>query len=411
MARRALLTKHLQILLVSSALAACSTLPRSGPDDQVIATNATTALVDVKDGEHAKYNYALVDITDAILPYVAEKSPGSLYRSFGGGKGPAPEILIGVGDTVQVTIFESAAGGLFIPNDAGSRPGNYVTLPSQTVDRSGYIAVPYAGKIRAAGRSTLAVQSEIEQRLANRAIEPQAVVAITEQKGSEAAVIGEVNSPNKFTVNPAGDRILDMISKAGGTKYQGYESFITLQRRGKKATVFFNNLIQHPKENIFVAPGDTVYVYREQRAFLAFGASGTNGQFNFETEKLSLAEAVAKAGGLLDNQADPGQTFLYRLEDRSALEKMGVDLSGFDPDRKEIPTVYRSNFRNPANYFFAQKFPMRDKDVLYVSNADSVELIKFLDVLNATTSTVSGVSDDVVSTRAAARSLGHGSRY
>ena len=61
-----------------------------------------------------------------------------------------PELRFGIGDVVSVTIFEAAAGGLFIPTEAGVRPGNFVTLPDQTVDNDGNISVPYAGLVKAA---------------------------------------------------------------------------------------------------------------------------------------------------------------------------------------------------------------------------------------------------------------------
>jgi polysaccharide export outer membrane protein len=201
-----------------------------------------------------------------------------------------------------------------------------------------------------------------------------------------------------------------MISKAGGLKYPGYELFVTLQRNKKRTTVYFPTLVNNPAENIFVAPGDMIYVFREQQKFVALGALGTVGQtsgltaqFAFEQEKLSLNEAVAKAGGLLDSRANPGQVFLYRMEYRHALEKMGVDLGRFPPSQSMIPTVYRANFRDPSSFFFAQGFMMRHKDVIYVSNADSVEVVKFLDYLRAITSTVSGVAGDAVLTKDAVR--------
>ena len=119
-----------------------------------------------------------------------------------------------------------------------------------------------------------------------------------------------------------------MISRAGGTKFPGYELFVTLQRKKKRATVYFPTLVNNPAENIYVAPGDTVYVYREQQKFVAVGAlgsssqtSGITGQYAFEQEKLSLNEAVAKAGGLLDTRANPGQVFLYRVESRETLSQ------------------------------------------------------------------------------------------
>ncbi len=136
------------------------------------------------------------------------------------------------------------------------------------------------------------------------------MVSLIERNAPQIAVVGDViNGANKFPIQLGGERILDMVSRAGGIKYPGYESFVTLQRGTKKATVYFPTLIRNSAENIFVAPGDTVYVYRDQQKYVAIGAlasvgqtSGLTAQFTFDQERLSLNEAVAKAGGLLDTR-------------------------------------------------------------------------------------------------------------
>jgi polysaccharide export outer membrane protein len=393
-----------QRLILCAALAAglsgCRALPSSGPHHYDIAEGAASVLA--SDPATVAFNYVLLDINRLVLDNVAHVGPGSFFRTFGRGHGPPPVIRIGAGDVVQVSIFESSAGGLFIPAEAGVRPGNFVTLPQQEVDRSGTITVPYAGLVPAAGRTTAEVQKDIEERLAKRAIEPQVVVALVERNASEVTVVGDVVSvANRFKIRPGGERILDMISRANGLKYPGYELFVTLQRGKQRSTVYFPTLVNKPQENIYVAPGDTIYVFREQQKFLAIGAvgsagqtSGLTGQFAFEQERLSLNEAIAKAGGLLDFRADPGQVFLYRIEHRGTLERMQVDLSAFPPEQTNIPVVYRANFRDPSSLFFAQAFPMRHRDVIYVSNADSVEVMKFLDYLLRLTGVASGAADD-----------------
>jgi polysaccharide export outer membrane protein len=397
--------------LLCLGIAGCTALPTSGPYAKNIIDGATTSLV-TEPGK-VVFDYALLDISRAVLDKVVAVGPGSFYRTFGTKRGAPSVIRVGVGDVVQVSIFESSAGGLFIPAEAGSRPGNFVTIPPQTVDRSGTISVPFAGQVPAAGRSLPEIQRDIETRLAKRAVEPQAIVSLVEQNASEVAVVGEVvSATNKFKIRPNGERILDMISKAGGLKYPGYELFVTLQRGKMKTTVYFPTLVNSPAENIFVSPGDVLYVYREQQKFVAVGAlssvgqtSGLTGLFAFEQERLSLNEAVAKAGGLLDSRANPGQVFLYRLEFRETLEALKVDLRKFPRDQKLIPTIYRANFRDPSSFFFAQSFPMRHKDIVYVANADAVELTKFLDFLRTITSTVSGVAEDALITRDSIRAL------
>jgi polysaccharide export outer membrane protein len=377
-------------------------MPRSGPDQHVVQSEA--AAVVAPERAAAPLAYALVDLSGAVISAVPPEEPGSIFKSFGGGRGPAPDIRVSVGDTLQTTIFEAVSGGLFIPKDAGTRPGNYVTLPPQVIERSGTLTVPYAGQIPVVGRTLQEIQNDIISRLSNRAIEPQAIVSFVD-RSTEVAVVGDLNAPAKLKVNFNGDRILDMVSRAGGLKYAGHETFVTLQRRGKKATVYFNRLVQNPAENIYVAPGDTIYAYREQRFFTAFGASGEQGRFDFDTENLTLADAVGKSGGLLDSRAEPASVFLYRIEDRKLLEKVGVSLANFPPDQKLIPTIYRVNLRQGQGLFLTQQFPMRDRDILYISNADQVELNKFLDLVNNVSTTVSGVSNDALVTRNSIRAL------
>jgi polysaccharide export outer membrane protein len=395
--------------LLATQLAGCSALPSNGPNYFDITDGAASSMLSERNT--VAFNYVLLDINRLVLDNVADVGPGSFFRTFGEGHGPghgpAPVIRVGIGDIVQVSIFESASGGLFIPPEASVRPGNFVTLPTQEVDSSGAITVPYAGAVPANGRTIPEIQHEIESRLAKRAIEPQVVVSLIERNASEVTVVGEVvNAANKVKLRPGGERILDVISRASGVKYPGYELFVTLQRRGRRATVYFPTLINHPEENIYLEPGDTVYVFREQQKFVAIGAlgaigqtSGLTGQFAFEQERLSLNEAVAKAGGLLDFRADPGQVFLYRLEHREVLERMNADLRPFPPEQTLIPVVYRANFRDPSSFFFAQSFPMRHKDVIYVSNADTYEVSKFLSYLLQITGAVSGVTNDFWITR------------
>jgi polysaccharide export outer membrane protein len=385
-----------KVLLAACGLSAgaCSTLPRNGPDDAAIVSAASMR---VTTDPRLGLQYALIDISPPILALLPEDSTGTL-RGFGAGRGPAPDIRVGVGDVIQVSLFESSAGGLFIPADSGTRPGNFVTLPQQTVDRRGTITVPYAGLVPAVGRSLPEIQADIESRLSNRAIEPQAVVAMVEQRANEVSVLGEVNSPKTQTIDTAGNRILDAIANAGGPRYPGYDTNVTLQRGKRKATVAFQTLIDKPEENIFVMPGDSVYVSRDQRTYLAFGASRKSGKIDFGAQYLSLAEAVGQVGGLQDDRADPREVFLYRPEHRSTLAKMGIDLTAAG-NAEYIPTVYRANFRDPTSFFLAQGFPMRDKDTIYVSNADQVELFKFLALVNGVSSTVGGVADDVDAVR------------
>jgi polysaccharide export outer membrane protein len=158
-----------------------------------------------------------------------------------------------------------------------------------------------------------------------------------------------------------------------------------LEREGRRALAPFGALIYEPVNNVYVHANDTIYLYRDPQTFLAFGAFGTQQQIPFGNWRLSLAEAMAKSGGLTDALADPAAVFLYRGETRDVAEALGIDCSKFEGPI--IPVIYNFNFRNPAGYFLATAFEMRNKDVIYASNSVSVEQTKFmtyLDTINRT---------------------------
>ena len=296
------------------------------------------------------------------------------------------EIRFGIGDVVTVTIFEAAAGGLFIPAEAGVRPGNFITLPSQAVDHNGNISVPYTSGIRAQGRTAPEVQKAIVDALKNRAIDPQVVVSLVDQRTSLISVLGEVRTPSRFPASAAGEHLLDTITRAGGPSGQGFDTWVMLERGHRREIVPFGALVYNPANNIYTHPDDTIYVYREPQTFVAFGATGKQGQYSFDAWRISLAEAVGKASGLDDVKAEPGAVFLYRGEPRSVAERLGIDVSKYNSPI--IPIIYNVNLRDPSGYFLATQMQIQNKDVLYVSNATTVEATKFLEYVRLIVGTV-----------------------
>ena len=358
------------------AHAGCNTLPTSGP---------TNALARADYFNPASLPYVMVKVTTDVED-ILERNAIRIGNAFTDRRGPS-EIRFGIGDTVSVTIFESGPGGLFTPPaDAGSRQGNYVTLPNQQVDTQGNITVPYAGSIRAQGRTAVQVQASIVAALKNRALEPQAVVALVDQRASSISVLGEVGNPSRFPASASGERLLDAISRAGGPRNPGYDTWVMLEREGRQASAPLAAILGQPSNNIFVRPQDTIYVFTQPQTYVAFGASGQQGQFTFGAWRLSIAEALGRAGGLNDNLADPASVYLYRGERREVAEQLGLDCARFGGP--VVPVIYNLNLRDPAGYFLAQKFEMRNKDVIFTSNAQAVESGKILTYIRLITATV-----------------------
>ena len=181
--------------MAALGLTACGITPASGPSSLEIPVAGNSL------------PYAFVTVNRDIGERLARYTP-RISNTFTDRRPPAA-FRFGIGDVVSVTIFEAAAGGLFIPAEAGVRPGNFITLPNQEVDNNGNISVPYAGNIRAQGRTPVEVQQAVVDALKNRAIEPQAVVSLTTQRTSLVTVLGDVTRPQVLPAVPAGERILD----------------------------------------------------------------------------------------------------------------------------------------------------------------------------------------------------------
>lgn len=381
----------LLLMITVIVLSGCDALPGSGPTGQLVVNSAQATLSNPDNG--TGYDYALVEVRRDLLPLISVDRP-TAGSSFGVASNAPPELRLGVGDVLQITIFESQAGGLFIPREAGARPGNFVVLPRQEIGRSGTILVPYAGEITAAGQTIEVLEQNIRTRLEASAIEPQVSIEIVERNFARASIVGSVGEPGSITLRANGMRILDLIAEAGGIVTPQYSTSVSLVRGGVVATVPYSRLTEVPAENIFVAPGDTVNVSSTPRKYYVFGASGLIGEFDFNDSQIDLRTALGFAAGLSDGRADPSDIFIYRNEDRNSLVQMGIEEETLPVDA-DVPTVYRVDFRLPDSFFLASEFNVRDGDVIYIANADQVNISRILDFAQSVTGGVITIEQNV----------------
>jgi len=337
--------------------------------------------------------YVLINLDERVASICNAQPRNSFSRIFLDRR-PAPDLRIGVGDTVAVTIYEAAAGGLFSASaDKISTGSRSAILPEQLVARDGTIQVPYAGRIKVAGLRPAQVEAEIVKELTGKAIEPQAVVTVSQSKSNAVTVGGEVVTGARVPLTVRGDRILDVIATAGGIKVSAFETFVRLTRGKSTSTVAYNTLLSDPRENVYVRPDDVITVIRQPQTFTAFGG-GTerNASVPFDAAGISLEEAIAKAGGILDARADPTGIFLLRFEPAALVTEL-VPGRPLPSEGNLVPVIYRLDLRNANSFFLARAFQVKDKDILYVANSPSTPVQKFLGLVGQITApAISGIS-------------------
>ena len=361
------------------AAAGCSTLPSAGPTASEVLREADYA------SNQGAPRYLVADLNPATVALLKRTPNTSLAGRFGVHPG-APSPVIGIGDSVSVTVWEAASGGLFSSAAInGVTAGSHsAAIPDQVVGRDGDITIPYAGRVHVAGLTPKEVERTIVARLIGKAIEPQALVTVPRNLSNTVTVTGEVINGARVPMSAQGDRILDVIASAGGIRAPAHEVFIALSRGTTTAKGPMQALLADPRENVFVRPKDVLTVVREPQTFTAFGSTGKNALVTFDAVGVSLEEAVAKAGGLIDSSADPQGVFLMRAEPTSVARDLDPAYP-IEPGARSVNVVYRINMKDAATYFLARNFAVRNKDVIYVAASPSMEFYRAMQLFSTLT--------------------------
>jgi polysaccharide export outer membrane protein len=384
-------------------VSACSSLPEGGAPARDIVRGAQGA----PEAKKESLPYYVVDASPNVVATLkAEAAPG-LSQIFADGHS-APVQTIGIGDILSISIYEAGSpmfslsqsspsggggggggGAQPAPSGGGSSGGgggggggigggNMETLPSQQVDPSGQVTVPYAGRIVAAGMTPFELQRAIEHALVGKVIGPQVLVSISQSQSALATVSGDVNHPGRVNLALTGTRILDAIALSGGTIAPASDMAVSLTRKGVNRRVRLASLIENPNENIFLEPDDLVFLIRQPQTVVILGATLKDSQIPFNQPALTLAEALANGNGLADPLADPGGVFVFRTEPAAVIKALAP---GANPAGDVAPVVFRVNLKRGSGYFLAQNFPMRDKDVVFVATSPYVQLGKIVVLL------------------------------
>ncbi|WP_295846753.1 polysaccharide biosynthesis/export family protein [uncultured Neisseria sp.] len=361
------------LLMLSTVLSACSLLPTSGPSTRnVVALGQQPATAEVPEVE-------LIDVNGAVAQSLYQAQVNQSFAQLGDGTSSIG--AINIGDVLDITIWEAPPAVLFggALSSTGSGNAQQTKLPEQMVSSSGTISVPFIGDVSVLGKTPVQVQNIIKGRLKKMANQPQVMVRMVQNNAANVSVIRAGNSV-RMPLTAAGERVLDAVAAVGGSTANVQDTNVQLTRGNVVRTIALEDLVAHPRQNILLRRGDVVTMITNPSTFTSMGAVGHTQQIGFSVKGLSLAEAVGRMGGLQDYRADARGVFVFRYAPLSELppEKQSKWVEKGYGDRAEIPVVYRLNLADANSMFWMQRFPVKDKDVVYVSNAPMAEVRKFL---------------------------------
>jgi len=342
--------------------------------------------------------YTLVNVNERVTAILRQYRRTTFSGHFKN-KRYIPTNALRVGDVVGISVYEVGGSTLFSTTPGGSPPtpmqhsggslsGTVTNIPPQVVEADGTIMIPFVGREKVTGKTPGEVGAQIQKLLEGKAVEPQVIVTPISSGANTATVGGDVNGPRPVPLTLRGERLLDVIAAAGGAKYPAYEMYVTVVRQGQVATVLLSTIVAHSSENILIRPNDQVFLTRYPRSFAVLGATARVSQYTFDTAKVSLAEAVARAGGPVDLAGNPSGIYLFRYEPMFIAEKLLGQEAAMaaqaaagelaETPREFVPILYRLDFRTAGGYFLSQDIEMQDKDVVLVTNAEATQVTKAL---------------------------------
>lgn len=366
-------------------LSGCSTLPAwlasSGP-----------SVAQVVEQEKVDSPIPVVEVSDAVARRVLAAQRADSFAEVLSAKAP-PGYVVGAGDVLEVSVWEAPPAALFgaavVDPRAGLTTTRQTTFPEQIVNTDGVINVPFAGTVPVAGKAPQQIEADLVQRLKDKANQPQVLVRVIRNATSNITVVGEVAASTRMPLTATGERLLDAVAAAGGVRQPVGKITLQLSRAGMVKAMPLDSVIQDPRQNVYLQPGDVVTALFQPLSFTALGATGKNEEINFEAQGITMAQALGRIAGVRDNQADARGMFIFRFEDPEVVKADGRSLPQ-TPEGK-VPVVYRVDLKDPRTFLVLQNFPVKNKDVVYVANAPAAELQKFLNILSSTVFSIRGV--------------------
>lgn len=376
------------LLSLLATVTACGWLPHSGP-----STGQVTSLG--QSNNQAVPDVALLDIEHSLIQDLSQRHKANSFAAL---ENTAQGLdVVSRGDVLDITIWEAAPAMLFggALSDSGAGTAHVTKLPPQTVSSNGTISIPFVGNLKVVDKTLEDIQNLIRNQLSRKANQPQVIVSLAQNNSTNVLVVRAGNSV-RMPLTPARERILDALAAVGGSTANVQDTTIQITRNQKISKIALEDLVSDPTQNILLHRGDVVTVITNPYTFTSMGAVGRAQEIGFSARGLSLAEAVGRMGGLQDRRSDARGVFVFRYTPLSELpttEQPKWLQKGYN-DKSDIPTVYRLNLTDANSMLWMQKFPIQNKDVIYVSNAPLAEVQKFLQfVFSPVTSGVSSINN------------------
>ena len=361
---------------MSVSLAACA-LPRGAALQSEVLAKSSSQVPEL----------ATYPVTRDFLPRIASwpmtggGSGDNWLKASGGASGQ----IIAPGDKIDLAIWESSENGLL----AG--PGQRMTpLTGALVSPQGKLFVPYLGAVKISGMSPEHAREVIQTKLEPLVPSPQVQLNATPGRQNSVDLVGGVTSPGNFPMVDRTLTVLGLISMGGGAQAGIDNPQLRLHRGGKVYRTSLQRVVDTPSLDTTLRAGDKLIVEKDQRQFIALGATGSQTLVPFPKDKVSALEAVSLAGGLTSSRADPGGVLVLREYSPNQVVS-GASAGGSGPGHERV--VFTIDLTTADGLFSAGKFMIQPQDLVLATESPVSDARSILSLLGLTVGIYDRASD------------------
>ena len=286
-----------------------------------------------------------------------------------------PPYRIGPQDVLLVTVWDHPEISLPLGQfrtDSGS---------GMVVDESGYLFFPHTGKIKVAGSTIAQVRDDLSTQLAKVLQKPQVDVKVLSYRAQKIYVGGEVRNPAVYNVTDVPFTLAEAINRSGGFLPNADDTRLLLTRGNRTWKLNFPQLMSSNTRvgQILLKDGDALHIPSNQdEPVYLMGELVRPGIMPLVHGRLSLAQAITQAGGILGTSADARSIYVIR---------QGGAANSVD--------VFHLNARNPTTMVWADRFALSPRDIVYVDAGTLVRWNRVVSLLLPTVSAVTGAASDI----------------
>jgi polysaccharide biosynthesis/export protein len=340
---------HLFAIIGVSSLAACD-LPRTAPVQSEVLRSSTSEDRD----------FMVVPVTAEQLETVARwPSAGTeTIRDWLPRHAGPDSPVIRPGDRLDIIVWDND------PNSLLTAEGQKVVeITNVPVSAAGTVFMPYLDEIVVNGLTPDAARVRMQEQMSAIIVSAQVQLKVTSGRRNTVDVVGGVARPGSYPLPDRNFTVLNLISTAGGASPVLLNPQLRLLRDGRVYGIAMSRLLDDPALDTTLRGGDRLVVERDERSFIALGASGQQDLIPFDSTSVSALDAVSRIGGVEGSRGNPKGVLILREYPAATVDPEGVR----GPDRNRV--VFTLDLTNTEGLFSARRFAIQPGDLVMVTES------------------------------------------